>query len=139
MAALKDQLAGPDPVVECARCRQAAMRLDEGAGARCLFCLDAPAPEDAADQYVSEVIGLSQYVVAKEGGSWPVEECPECRRDALVEGVDVPGRAEIRWECFACGHWARSGSLARCTRCGDLTSDDTETCRRCWDHLLASD
>lgn len=55
----------------CPRCSQATLTMPENGAPTCLFCFWKSLGEEGADEYVSSVLGYSQYVVGKEGASGP--------------------------------------------------------------------
>ena len=122
-------------VVTCPQCFQDAAVLDDGL--QCLFCRDTASGEDAAESYISEVLGHSQYEVAKYGGIWPQHMCPECGMEALVD-MD-----EGRFVCFACG-MSRGGmyrgdeTLQQCVICSQfyVPIDGLLTCEDCFDDYM---
>ncbi len=138
-------------VVSCPICQRAALVVNDTC--RCLFCLYEGTSEDSADQYVSRVLGLSEYSVVKDGGVWPIFDCPVCSRVSLVEGITdavtyEAGEAEgsrvpVYWVCFAgCAGWAY-GELDTCARCGRFTveSDDEGMgiCSDCIEYFVSKD
>jgi hypothetical protein len=142
MGELQERLARDSPAVVCARCLQTAMLLPEGSSARCLFCLYAPDGEAAATEYVSDVLGESQYRIIKHGGEWPVYHCLQCSEEALVEGIQAPRQRDAYWGCFACGFSGMSAMLDRCSSCGGLieTADDGfSMCTDCVSYKLSKD
>ena len=99
------------PVKTCPRCLQQAVTID-GGEVECHFCRYSAEAESAADEYVSEVIGLSSYETVKDGGEWPVYSCPECGNTALVH-------EDGDFTCFGCGeHWTES-TMRFCGSCGE--------------------
>lgn len=128
------------PVVICPRCFQKAVTID-GEGIECHFCRYTARGEDAADEYVTEVLNLSSYEIGKDGGEWPVYNCSECGNTALVHETDD-------FTCFFCGeHWTRS-NMRFCESCGEpfaLQSVQTEDgeeeidsfmCPSCWEERM---
>ncbi len=147
LASLADELAEADILLECPRCTQFTLMIGEGVEARCPFCRAPGAnAEDIAGNYLEEILGLSAYEVIKNGGDWPLHDCPNCGAETLVEGIqpegqqvaaEVPheGESDYRWGCFACGYLARVDDLMRCDRCGRL--NEHPTCPDCFANLLA--
>jgi hypothetical protein len=110
------------PVVSCAGCTLPTYVLGGGEPDRCLYCLYHPDGEDAADAYVTVVLGQSHYDTVKDGGIWPVHNCVECGSEAFVRDVEEADAAdgEITWACFACGYFCTDHDLDNCARCGIL-------------------
>jgi hypothetical protein len=131
-------------VIECPRCfQQTAIT---GEGLRCLFCgyrAGLEGLEQTASEWIGDVLGLSEYVVVKEGGQWPRHYCPNCERETLIDR-GLPGDPEPskRYVCLACGEFWTEGSMDTCAKCGQLfdTSDDAGTvCRPCFEGAIGSD
>jgi hypothetical protein len=129
----------PYPVLTCAGCSQPAYVLGDGESGRCKYCLYHPFGEVAADEYVSSVLRVSSYGVAKDGGIWPVYDCVECGANAFVAGVrPVDGTGDepagTVYACFACGHSCTTSDIDYCHRCGVLTyrpDDGLAVCEEC--------
>jgi predicted RNA-binding Zn-ribbon protein involved in translation (DUF1610 family) len=104
-------------VIQCPSCLQMAMNADGGT-VRCLFCFSTPEPSDAAEDYVTNVLGYpGRYEVEKDGGEWPVRTCPECGHDTFV--IAVPGRYDTHdFYCFNCGYENSSAQMELCNDCG---------------------
>lgn len=127
------------------RCQQPGMALGaDSPSAECLFCLWNPNGEEAAQEYVSVVLGLSSYVVIKDGGEWPVYSCMECGAEALVDGIHVvtlsgSGSATIAtepsWACFECAYVASADHFSWCTHCGGVMGNDPDVMSVCADLL----
>ena len=118
-------------VVKCPRCFQNAAVLDDGL--KCLFCRYTVDGEEAAEYYISDVLGHSRYEAAKYGVIWPRYRCPECWSEALVE----TGKDEFH--CFQCGESWKDGSLQRCERCNEFYAPgpaDLIICQDCFDEYM---
>ena len=104
-------------VIECPSCLQTAMSADGGT-VRCLFCFYAPDPSDAAEEFVTNVLGYpSRFEVEKDGGQWPVRTCPECGDDTFVTAA---GRRHPRdFYCFNCGYENSSDRMELCYEHGE--------------------
>ena len=104
-------------------------------GAQCLICEQDWSGEEAAGEYAPTILGRSWHDVV-EGGSEPVEMCPECGSTAFVSEVTV--RAEPRspmWVCFNCGITAKPLTVDSCYKCGAVMFMNKETgsvCNQCW-------
>lgn len=117
-------------VVGCPKCKQEAAVT--GDGLQCLFCgYEINDPETAADEYLSDYIGLSHYACAKDGEEWPQYECPSCSAEALV-------RTHEGNVCFSCGEEFNNDTLTYCTCCGQLISRyrDISICDDCLDYKV---
>lgn len=120
---------------ECPACGQNAALIEDGLS--CLFCGAKLKPEDAAEHYVSSVLGMGRYSVVTDGGEWPVHRCPECSEDTLVSTDGLVGRHI----CFACGEEWEGDALIYCIQCGEPFRNDRETsmCSDCFRHNMGND
>lgn len=140
--------------VQCPRCSQPTlMLLGAGVGEpACPFCRSITSETDRnqlAEEYVGEVLTLSSYETFKDGGEWPVFDCPECGQEALVGGVrqvrplHVDGEASepVYWGCFACGLAQPGQALGHCYHCHRLcdASEGYGLCVDCTHDLLNAD
>jgi hypothetical protein len=107
--------AADTPVVQCPACLETAAIVSEGID--CKFCGHRQAAKDAADEYIGAVLGESYYSTIKEGGEWPLYECPECSSETLVDQADRDGIAN-RFVCFDCGQTWGVTDLRFCDSCG---------------------
>jgi hypothetical protein len=98
-------------VVECPRCSQEALVIDDGV--HCLFCrYQEESATAAADTYITSVLGLNHYRTVKHGGRWPHYDCPSCSADAMVA-------TDEEFICFGCGGQFESGEIGYCDTCGE--------------------
>ncbi|UQA54984.1 hypothetical protein [Polyangium aurulentum] len=111
---------GGDP---CFACGKDAAVIDDGL--QCKFCGTRMSPEDAADEYVSSVLGICRYETVKDGGEWPIDECPECNATALVPTTNNGYR------CFGCDSRYNPGDLVRCLHCGTPFRSDADGFAMC--------
>lgn len=122
-------------VVECPRCSQEALLID--GGPLCQFCAYKADPNEAADEYLTNVMGLSEYAIVKGGGEWPRYECPDCEMEAMVARDDD-------YVCFCCGRRFDARDIDYCPRCGQPYEpghgDDYDPlCSSCWAHIASKD
>ncbi|BBH16426.1 hypothetical protein Back2_07130 [Nocardioides baekrokdamisoli] len=147
LATLKSELDASDLLLVCPRCSQACLTVPDGT--KCLFCWWSPDdPEAAAAEYVVGVLNLSSYEVIKDGGEWPVTECPECEVQAFVEGAAVVDGEVKRlsapdsdpdFVCFNCGFHCSHGYIDRCSSCGMWTTSEFGMCPDCIHNLVSRD
>jgi hypothetical protein len=109
------------PILECPACLQSAAEVD--GGLHCHFCGYAADAESSADEYVTNVFGISEYRTIKHGGVWPVYTCPCCEADALVDFGPADELGGARYQCFDCGESYADGELYACDMCGALFVD----------------
>jgi hypothetical protein len=142
MKSIAADLQEAGAVVVCPRCEQAALALFDGVAAKCLFCLWAPTGEVSAGEYVGEILGMSHYVVVKDGGTWPIHPCVNCGVEALVEGIESVGHGPLTWGCFSCGFVGASTEVDHCARCGQVIIaeiDGLSVCADCFSYVVDSD
>jgi hypothetical protein len=127
---IRKEVDGFYSVIECPACQQLALEV-EASSVRCRFCYHTSDPEEAANEYIARVLGYgSRYAVEKDGGEWPLSNCPECGGGTLV--TRLPGHGGF---CFNCGHKWDSGELARCCDCNEFyLADDVDggVCAACF-------
>lgn len=128
-------------VATCPICGQGALALDDNV--ECHFCGYKADADDAAEEYATRILGESRYRVSKDGGEWPVEMCPECDRDALVDTGNVgDATPAIQYICFACGGEWKDGGVSRCSRCNrlmDSGDEDIGICSDCFSAMVNRD
>jgi hypothetical protein len=127
---IRKDVEGFYSVIECPTCLQAALEVD-GGFVRCRFCYHTSDPEEAANEYITRVLGYdSRYAVEKDGGVWPLDNCPECGKDTLVTRISNLGSF-----CFGCGQAWTSEQLMRCHDCNEFfvaNEDDIGICADCF-------
>jgi hypothetical protein len=127
-------------IMTCPDCMQEALILDDGT--KCLFCGYAAEGGVAAEAFVSRVLGLSKYRVMKDGGEWPVSECPECGGSLVDLGAGGHQHPTTQYVCFSCGDTWQDGALTSCSHCSCLFSDDDDgvgVCHDCWNAMMAKE
>nr|WP_158712987.1 hypothetical protein [Streptomyces flavovirens] len=120
------------PVVECPECGQYAATVDAyNVTTTCLFCHSSWDSEAAAAAYALEILGLSSYEAAIEGGDDPVLNCPNCDLRTFVRDARLaasPG--EPQDFCFNCAE--QFPDMALCHNgCGTPIDPDTTICTSC--------
>ena len=98
-------LAEQDVVLECPLCLQPTLTLGEEC--RCLFCVYESSPAEMAEQYVTTILRITQYEVVKDGGIWPIHDCPSCDQMAVLvsQVVDPLDHVEVSWHDRAPHYW----------------------------------
>ena len=81
-----------------------------------------------ATEFVEKELEISAYECGKDGGEFPVYECPECGEEQLAYDAD-----SHRYHCFACDENFTDEDLTFCERCGSLMrrNNDTPICQNC--------
>jgi hypothetical protein len=104
----------------------------------CLFCYYTDTPQNAADEYISNVLRISHYECVKDGGEYPLYECSECDENSMV--YDQESQIFI---CFNCGSTIDSSDVDWCSDCGrpfcSLEEDVTSLCNDCIDYRFNKD
>lgn len=127
---IQKEVDGFHSVIECPTCQQRALQVD-GGKVKCRFCYHTSEPEDAANEYISRVLG----------STYSARTCPNCGHDALVAkppGVD----GTHGYFCFSCGEDWGSGKLACCWDCNELYvagEDDSGICDGCFRAKMEKD
>jgi hypothetical protein len=115
-------------VVECPCCAQETLQAD--CDVVCVFCGYKATAQDAAELYIANVIGGSRYYYAKDGGVYPLHNCPNCENEALVY---EEGYSETSGTCFACGYRPSPCSLELCDQCGEPHPSEERSAGMCLD------
>ena len=90
---------------------------------------------DKADDFVESELGISAYECGKEGGEFPVYECPECGAEQLVYDAEAG-----RFHCFSCDKNFTTEELSFCPNCGRLMHNKGESvCDDCFEYALNKD
>lgn len=86
-----------------------------------------------AKDYVENELEISEYRCVKDGGEFPVYECPECGEEQLVYDTNTH-----RYHCFACDENYTDEDLGFCERCGNLMrkSEDAPICQNCINDMM---
>lgn len=128
------ELAEAYAVLTCPACQQEALTIDDGD--ECLFCGYKAEGAVAANDYVTNIMGLDRFRFEKDGGVWPVGFCPDCDWQACVD-ADSAG-----YLCFGCGSRWQQGELDECGRCGrfiDTEKNEIGICDYCFAEQMAKD
>ena len=81
-----------------------------------------------AAEFVERELEISAYECGKDGGEFPVYECPVCGEEQLAYDSDTH-----RYHCFACDANYTEEDLAFCERCGNLMrrNGEVDICPAC--------
>lgn len=89
--------------------------------------------QDNANEFVERELGISGYECVKDGGEFPVYECPECGHDQLVYDAEAD-----KYHCFHCSEDFTSDQLFVCSECNRLKHRNGDAiCTECADALMA--
>lgn len=88
---------------------------------------------DNAKDYVEQELGIDEYSCVKDGGEFPVYDCPECGHDQLVYDAKAD-----KYHCFHCSEDFAGDVLMHCTCCNTITyKNEVELCPNCIEHKMA--
>jgi len=126
--------------VECPKCKNNTLVLEEGNDPRCRCGYSGDAG-DVADRYIQDVLGVSRYETTRDGDSWPLHTCPSCDVDAMVE---MGKSGEGVFICFGCARTFKSDELVMCDGAGSrgphwTFSFDAAVCDACMADVISSD
>jgi len=133
-----DQSGMESEVLTCPQCLEEFLLIDSESydgygGAKCSSCSYEAQAEDAARDYISKVMGVTEHEIATVfGGEIPLYDCPDCNDWSLV--FDEANDNAI---CFACGLNADCVVLLTCSDCEkrfvcvQYAGDDSASCPEC--------
>lgn len=94
--------------------------------------------KDNPDRYIEDVLDLNSYQHIKDGGEWPLYNCPECDIEQLV----YDGEKE-RFLCFNCDNVWGADKISFCDSCGqpyfDNGCEEIQKCYNCIQYILEKD
>lgn len=89
--------------------------------------------QDKAIDYVEDELGISAYRCEKDGGEFPVYDCPECGHDQLVYDAE-----EDKYHCFHCSEDFAGDALIHCSCCNTVTyKNEIELCPNCIEYKMS--
>ena len=91
--------------------------------------------KDEAKSFIEDILNINKYECVKDGGEFPLYECPNCDEKQLVyiekEGI---------YKCFHCGFQREKKELIHCSECGKLFETENEDiCHDCWKRKIEED
>ena len=90
---------------------------------------------DKANDYVEDELGISAYRCEKDGGEFPVYDCPECGYDQLVYDAEAD-----KYHCFHCSEDFDGEQLIHCSECPTITyKNEIGLCPNCIEHKNSKD
>ena len=86
-----------------------------------------------AKDYIENELGINEYRCEKDGGEFPLYECPECGEEQLVHDAE-----KGTYHCFACDENYTDEDLTFCEKCGSLMrrSEDAPICQNCIEDMV---
>lgn len=83
--------------------------------------------KDNASDYIEEELRINAYRCEKDGGTYPLYECPECKEEQLVYDAE-----NGEFHCFHCDTDYASDELMFCSECGNVTIKmEVDICKNC--------
>ncbi|WP_353852631.1 hypothetical protein [Dehalobacter restrictus] len=126
-----------DDLITCPDCLRRFLHSYDGEN-KCLFCDYSDTPENVADYYLSNVLGISAYSCVKDGDEYPIYECCECEQESMI----FDHKKDVFF-CFNCGFSAASSEIERCNDCGRYFLSDGDEgislCSGCIDYKMSKD
>lgn len=91
--------------------------------------------KDKADEYIENELKISAYECAKDGGEFPLYECPDCDEDQLVYDVNSE-----KYHCFHCGADFTTSDISFCSECGEIMrNNESCICDACFELKIDKD
>lgn len=85
-----------------------------------------------AKEFIENELGINEYRCVKDGGEFPLYECPECGAEQLVYDAEAG-----RFHCFSCDQNFTTEELSFCPNCGRLMHNKGESfCDDCFEYAL---
>jgi hypothetical protein len=131
-----DEISKDTIIIKCPSCYQdyLVLSLSTNNKLKCLFCLQNDSPDSFAFDYLENVLGYSHYLSVKEGGDFPLYDCPECGMNTFVETPE-------NYICFNCCEITSHNRIDNCSQCGQKFYSDDEgigVCTDCWNYKLST-
>lgn len=98
-------------IFDCPECFQHTLPID--GDLKCLFCSYTDSPENVAHSYIQNIRKISEFEELKDGGYFPLEDCPNCHDHALLV-------LDNSFICFSCSEIWNSDELRSCDWCNEL-------------------
>lgn len=90
---------------------------------------------DNAKDYVEQELGIDEYSCVKDGGEFPVYDCPDCDEEQLVYNAETE-----KYHCFHCGVDFKASDLSVCSECTKLMKNkESCICDACFEIKMAKD
>jgi hypothetical protein len=122
--------------VICPECQESFLLRD--CNVKCYFCDYEDTGESAANSYILNIMGMDEYSTVKDGGEYPLYECPQCGKDTFV--LDSENERAL---CFSCDFECNVEELEFCGSCGSLfyeyDEDGIGICPNCIEYKLSKD
>lgn len=91
--------------------------------------------ENNAKQYINHELGINEYACVKDGGEFPLYECPDCDEDQLVYDAETE-----KYHCFHCGADFTTSDISFCSECGEIMrNNESCICDACFELKVDKD
>lgn len=88
--------------------------------------------QNRADEFVEKELNISAYECEKDGGEFPVYECPHCGDEQLVYDAETE-----KYHCFNCDADYLADQISKCSRCDRLmVSTEELVCPSCVEYIM---
>lgn len=121
--------------ITCPECREHFLIRD--CDVKCVFCGYEDTGESAANNYINNIMGIYEYSTIKDGGEYPLYECPQCENETLV--CDYDNNCAL---CFSCDFESSIDKIQFCVECGMpyiKTDGDLIICNECFNYKINKD
>ena len=80
-----------------------------------------------AKEYISDILKINEYECVKDGGEYPLYNCPHCDEEQLVYI-----EKDHTYKCFHCGYESDERAFTRCCECGEFfQTENAIICPKC--------
>jgi hypothetical protein len=126
-----------DKLFTCPVCLKSYYLCGDGDEGHCLFCYYTDDPKKVAEEYLSNVLGISAYLCGKYGDEYPLYDCFECEETSMI----IDSEKELVM-CLNCGYTTSISNIERCTSCGKLIyirDERKSICDNCFNYYISKD
>lgn len=120
----------------CPQCQESFLLRDDDV--KCLFCGYEDNGESAANNYIFNIMGLDKYSTVKDGGEYPLYDCPQCGKETLVVMEENEGAF-----CFSCDFNCDNDEVKFCSSCGsffyETNGESIGLCENCIEYKFGKD
>src|SRR5690554_5624041 len=104
----------------------------------CKLCHHQSSPEDAATEYLENIMGESEYECGKDGVEFPQYICPHCDNESMVYDDKINDLCF----CYNCGVENDLNAFSLCDKCGTMyynPDDNITICNDCYRYIIDKD
>ena len=117
--------------IKCPKCKQKTLAFIDQGKWECKLCEEKISSKELIDFLMNNSIRDINH-----GDNYPVNECPNCEKETLVENDEG-------FICFECGNFYSHDELSLCQKCqhyylknDETKSDDIGLCETCYSEIL---